>query len=66
MITKSMKQNELIPAKPAGFFSQIMKAPLVVKVFLVLLVIAVAWFAYSKTIGNKSTDPQYQTDTAAK
>ena len=61
-----MKQNELIPAKPAGFFSQIMKAPLVVKVFLVLLVIAVAWFAYSKTIGNKSTAPQYQTDTAAK
>ncbi len=52
--------------KLIGIKDWFIKSPAVVKIFIILLLAALSWFIYSKTIGNTTKQPTYQTDTATK
>lgn len=52
--------------KLSGIKDWFIKSPAATKIFIVLLLAALGWFIYSKTIGNTTKQPTYQTDTATK
>jgi membrane fusion protein, macrolide-specific efflux system len=52
--------------KLTSLMQKIMKLPMFAKIIIILVIVGLSYFGYTKTFGAKSTTPTYQTSTATK